>query len=138
MRLRKPWRPVELTCEQARAELPLVLEGDAPASGPLVAHVERCLGCQAELARYRRLVRLLHQLKTSDIEPPAGLVGEVLAVLEKAANRRVVRSLLTGRRAAYAGALLGAGGAAAGLIALARSHLRVVKLGRHRRRLSWR
>jgi len=125
----KPWRrPAEVSCEQARTELPLVLEGDVTASRTLVAHVETCLGCQAELARYRRLVRLLHQLRTPEIEPPVGLVGEVLAVLEQAATRRVVRSLLTGRRAAYAGALVGAGGATAGLVILARSHSRLAEL----------
>ncbi len=129
MRMPKPWRrPADVSCQQARAELPLVLEGEVAASGPLVAHVESCLGCQAELARYRRLVRLLHQLKTSEIEPPAGLIAGVLAVLEQAANRRVVRSLLTGRRAAYAGALLAAGGTTAGLVVLARSHSRVAEL----------
>jgi anti-sigma factor RsiW len=129
VRVRRPWRrSVEITCQQATAELPRVLEDGLPASGPLVAHVESCLACQAELARYRRLVRLLHQLQAAEIEPPAGLVGEVLAALEQAANRRVVRSLLTGRRAAYAGAVVGAGGATAGLVMLARSHARASRL----------
>ena len=79
-------------------------------------------------ARYRRLVRLLHQLRTPEIEPPVGVIGEVLAVLEQAATRRVVRSLLTGRRAAYAGALVGAGGATAGLVILARPHSRLTEM----------
>jgi hypothetical protein len=131
MRMPRPWRRgVDITCEEASSELPLVLEGGLRASGPLVSHVESCLRCQAELSRYRRLVRLLHQLQAPDIELPAGLVAEVLTALEQAANRRLVRSLLTGRREAYAGALLGAGAATAALILLAKSHARSTRLER--------
>lgn len=129
MRVALRWRrTAEMTCHEASAELPLVLEEGLPASGPLVDHVETCLGCQAELARYRRLLRLLHQLRTPDMELPSGLVAEVLGAIEQAANRRVVRSLLTGRRAAYAGAAVGAVGATAGLVMLARSHARTAQL----------
>jgi len=111
-----------VSCLEVAAALPGILDGASTAPAPLVGHVETCLGCQAELARYRKLVRLLHQLRSSEVEPPAGLVGEVLGALEEAANRRVIRSVLTGRRLMYGGAVAAAGGAAVGLVVLARAH----------------
>lgn len=115
-----------VSCAEVAAELPGILDDRLPAAAPLVSHVESCLFCQAEVARYRRLVRLLHQLRTADVEPPPGVVADVLAVVGSAANRRMIRSVLDGRRLAYAGTVLAAGGAAAGLVALARAHTRHV------------
>ena len=51
-------------------------------------HVETCLRCQAELARYRRLLRTLALLRTRYVEPTPGLLGETLAALTDAAERR--------------------------------------------------
>jgi hypothetical protein len=122
----RPRRRVALvTCSEVALELPRILDDGWPAAAPLVSHVQSCLGCQAELARYRRLVRLLHQLAAVDVELPPGVVTEILSVVGDVAQRRMIRSLLTGRRAAYGGAVVAAGGAAIGLVALARSH------GRH-------
>ena len=49
-------------------------------------HVETCLRCQAELARYRRLLRTLALLRTRYAEPTPGLLGETLAALTDAAE----------------------------------------------------
>jgi hypothetical protein len=116
----------DVSCAEVVSELPRILDEGFPAAAPLVSHVETCLRCQAELARYRRLVRLLHQLATTEVEPPPGLVADVLSVVGTVARRRMIRSLLDGRRLAYAGAVVAAGGAAAGLVALARAHARHV------------
>lgn len=125
--LTRPRRPAGLDrCAEVISDLPRVLDEGFPAAAPLVAHVETCLACQAELARYRRLVRLLHQLAAAELDPPPGVVADVLSVVGKAAQRRMVSSVLRGRRLAYAGAVLAAGGAAAGMVALARSHTRHV------------
>jgi anti-sigma factor RsiW len=122
----RPWRRQgTVTCASVAAELPRILDEGVPATALVVSHVQACLSCQAELARYRRLVRLLHQLRSSEIDPPPSVIADVLSVVEAMASRRVIWSVLTGRRLAYAGAALAAGGAAAGLVALARSH------GRH-------
>ena len=120
----RPWRrSPPVSCIDVAAALPEILDGGRAAPGPMVSHVETCLGCQAELARYRRLVRLLHQLRASDdVVLPAGVMAEVLAALEEAANRRLVRSLLTGRTVMYGGAALAAAGAAIGLVVIARAH----------------
>jgi anti-sigma factor RsiW len=115
-----------VSCAEVVTELPRILDDGLPAAAPLVSHVETCLSCQAELARYRRLVRLLHQLAATEIEPPPGVVADVLSVVGTVARRRMIRSVLTGRSLAYAGAVVAAGGAATGLVALARAHTRHV------------
>ncbi len=113
-------------CAEVILQLPRILDDGLPASAPLVAHVETCLVCQAELARYRRLVRLLRQLAAAEVEPPASVVADILSVVGSAAQRRMVRFALAGRSLAYAGAVVAAAGAAAGLFALARAHARHV------------
>ncbi|MGH9169894.1 MAG: anti-sigma factor family protein [Acidimicrobiales bacterium] len=121
----KPWRrsgPV--TCAEVAADLPFILDEGQPASGPVVEHVQTCLQCQAELARYRRLVRLLHQLQTVEIEPPPGVVADVLGLVGAMANRRLISLALSGRTLGYAGAAVAAAGATAALVALALAHRR--------------
>lgn len=115
-------RHATASCAEVAAGLPAVLDGTAVASPVLVAHVESCLACQAELARYRRLVGLMRQLRSAEVAVPPGIVGEVLTALEAAANRRAIRSVLTGRRVAYGAAVVAGAGAGAGilLVALAR------------------
>jgi hypothetical protein len=93
-------------------------------------HVETCLRCQAELARYRRLLRTLALLRTRYAEPTPGLLGETLAALTDAAEEGARRTLLSGRRLAYAGAIGGtavAAGATAALL-IARSRRRSLRL----------
>ena len=94
------------------------------------AHVETCLRCQAELARYRRLLRTLALLRTRYAEPTPGLLGETLAALTDAAEEGARRTLLSGRRLAYAGAIGGtavAAGATAALL-IVRSRKRSLRL----------
>jgi len=85
------------------------------------AHVEGCLRCQAEVAQYRRLLKALHNLRTEVLAPSPGLVTDVLARLEEAGERTAVKSMLKGRRVAYAGgiavAAVGAAGGAAIVLA---------------------
>jgi hypothetical protein len=85
------------------------------------AHVEGCLRCQADMVQHRRVLRALRSLRVELLEPAPGLVSEVLAHIEEAGERHAIRSLLTGRRAAYLGGLAAATAAAsaAGAIVLA-------------------
>lgn len=118
-RLAPPWRRgFAGSCDEVREALPAILDGEASTPVGLVDHVEYCLKCQAELARFRRLLRLLHQLRNAEVAVPPGIVTDVLSALEDAANRRAVRSLLAGRRLAYAGGVLGAGTVAVALLVL--------------------
>ena len=84
------------------------------------AHVERCLRCQAEIVQYRKLLRVLHNLRTEVLEPAPGLLSDILAGLEAAGERSAVRSLLRGRKIAYVGGIAAAATAAgAGAILIA-------------------
>jgi anti-sigma factor RsiW len=108
--------------------LPETVEG-TPVDLAMQTHIESCLRCQAELARYRRMLRALQQLRTRFLEPSPSLLAQTLAALEEAGERHAVRSLLSGRRLAYAGAIGGAALATAGTAAaliLARSRRRTV------------
>lgn len=121
----------EVGCDAVAAHLPAVVDGDERAPAPVVRHVERCLRCQAELAQYRKLLRLLHQLRTEVLEPAPGLLADLLAAIEAAGERRAIRSLLHGRRIAYIGgiaAATAAAGAAGVLVAVSRARRRAVRL----------
>jgi hypothetical protein len=109
-----------VSCEDIAELLPGIVEGDDRADRRLQRHVESCLRCQAELAQYRRLLRALHQLRTDVIQPAPGVLTGILAELTEAGERGAMRSMLTGRRAAYVGglALATAAAGAAGTIVL--------------------
>jgi hypothetical protein len=107
-----------MRCDEVAALLPMFVDASVPPNLAVEHHVESCLRCQAELARYRRLLRTLHLLRTRLIEPTPGLLGETLAAIEDAAERRAARSVLSGRRLAYAGAIGGTAVATAATAAL--------------------
>lgn len=90
-----------LTCEDVAAALPAIVDGNERADRRVQHHVATCLRCQAELVRYRRLLRTLRQLRTEYLEPAPGVLSGILANLEEAGERGAIRSLLSGRRAAY-------------------------------------
>ncbi|MGH9072127.1 MAG: anti-sigma factor family protein [Acidimicrobiales bacterium] len=99
-------------CDEVSDQLAGILDGDIEAHPEVIDHVEHCLGCQAEMAQYRRLLRALHQLRLVVVEPPPGLLSEVVAQVGEAAERGAIRSALAGRRLAYLAALATAAGAA--------------------------
>lgn len=116
-----------MQCDDVALVLPRLLDGGDPVDLAVSRHVETCVRCQAELARYHKLLRALRALRTHYLEPAPGLLTQTLAALEEAGERRAVRSILSGRRAAYAGAIGGAAvaaGTAATLVLLARSKKR--------------
>ncbi|MHB8440266.1 MAG: hypothetical protein ACYDD4_14070 [Acidimicrobiales bacterium] len=89
-----------MRCDDVAALLPRVLDGTTYADRRVVQHVESCLSCQAELARYRRLLRLLGQLRDQRSSVPPGAIAAVLTAIERRAQKGAVRSALTGRRVA--------------------------------------
>jgi hypothetical protein len=99
-------------CEEIAALLPQVVDSAEPVDLPVRRHVESCLRCQAELARYRRMLRGLQLLRTQYLEPAPGLLAATLAGITAAGERRAVASVLTKKRLAYAGAVAGAVAAA--------------------------
>jgi len=99
-------------CDEIAVLLPQVVDSAEPVSLPVQRHVESCLRCQAELARYRRMLRGLQLLRTQYFEPAPGMLAATLASITAASERRAVNSVLTKRRLAYAGAVAGAVAAA--------------------------
>ncbi len=129
----RPWAPGpepvagSVSCAEVAGMLPMVLDGWSAAPEQVVDHVGSCLRCQSELAKYHKLLRLLNQLRAHRVEPPPGVVADVLDALEKAAQRRVIRSVLTGRRLVYAGALAASAGAVVAVTVARRGRLRRVR-----------
>ena len=122
---------VGITCEMVADALPAIVDGLAVADLDLRRHVEACLRCQAELAQYRKVLKALHQLRTEVLEPAPGLITDILVNLEAAGERRAMRFLLTGRRAAYVGGIAGgiaAAGAAGAIVLASRARHRKLRI----------
>ena len=117
-----------MQCEQVHELLPVVIDGDERHLD-VEFHIETCLRCQAEVARYRKLLRAMSMLRTRYLDPnPAGL-AQALAGLESELERSVVRAALSGKRLAYAGAIGGTVATAATVAAfVARNRKRTLKL----------
>ena len=109
-----------MRCEKLTETLSDAADGAVILDAPARDHVDQCLRCQAELVQYRKLLRALRAMRTEVLEPAPGLLPEVLAGLEEAAERNALRSMLSGRRVAYVGGIAAATAAgAAGAIVLA-------------------
>jgi anti-sigma factor RsiW len=122
-----------MQCDEVARLLPEAVENGAAVEVSVQRHIESCLRCQAELARYRKMLRGLQLLRTRYLEPSPGLLAQTLASLEEAGERHAVRSILSGRRLAYAGAIGGAAvaaGAAATAVIVHRSRRREIHVAR--------
>jgi anti-sigma factor RsiW len=114
-----------MRCDEVTTMLPALVDGDA-VDIDVERHVQSCLRCQAELARYRRLLRTLSMLRSRYVEPTPGLLSDTLAVITDATEAGARRTLLSGRRLAYAGAITGTAAATAvtAAVLIARSRRR--------------
>ena len=109
-----------MRCEDLSDDLSSAADGSMLLGAKERRHVERCLRCQAELVQYRKVLRAMRAMRTDVLEPAPGLLAEVLANLEAAGERRAIRSMITGHKAAYLGGLAAATAAgAAGAIVFA-------------------
>lgn len=108
-------------CEDASRHLTKVVDGVDLLPSEVTEHVQRCLRCQVEAIRYRRVGRTMRQLATQVASPGPGLAVDILSLIEAAeasAGDRPSRY----RRAAYVAAAATATAAgAAGALAIARS-----------------
>jgi anti-sigma factor RsiW len=97
VRMTMPW-PAELpnrpptprhlralvSCEAVADELPLVVDGARRPSAAMAEHLQTCLACQAEVAGYRRLLRVLRSMRESQVPLPSPeLVGSTLSMLHQ-------------------------------------------------------
>jgi len=112
-----------VSCGALADQLGGVADGTVALPRPARRHVESCLRCQADLVQYRRLLRSLRSLRTEVLEPAPGLLAEVFASLEHAAERQAIRGVLHGRRVASLGGIAAAAtaGAAGALVLAARN-----------------
>lgn len=95
---------------------------DGVLSAEAAAHVAQCLRCQAEVANYRRMRRVMRSLaEHHDVEAP-DLEHRILVALDDADGTPGTRV------PAVAAATIGGVAAAAGVIAFAVRHRRVVRL----------
>ena len=115
-----------VTCDQVADALPAIVDGLEVADLEVQRHVAACLRCQAQLAQHRKILRVLHQLRSEVLEPAPGLLPDILAAIGAAGERRAIHDLLNGRRVAYVGGIAAATAAgAAGAILASRARRKV-------------
>jgi hypothetical protein len=102
-----------MRCEELADDLAAAADGSVLLGRTERRHVERCLRCQAEVVQYRKLLRAMRTMRTEVLEPAPGLLSDILANLEAAGERRAIRSILSGHKAAYLGGLAAATAAGA-------------------------
>lgn len=108
-----------MRCDQVAKVLADVAIGEE-LRGEGAAHVRGCLRCQAEVALYRKLFRVLHTLRGELLLPPSDLLPEIFAALDHPDAFDPRRLLPRARRVAYVGGLAAATAAgAAGAIVIA-------------------
>jgi len=88
-------------CAEVVNELALVVDKKSSPSRLLLAHLDQCLSCQAELSQYRRLLRMLSELQNESERLPEGMLANLVGGITRAAERRAIRDLLTSRRGIY-------------------------------------
>ncbi|MGH9114938.1 MAG: hypothetical protein ACRDWW_03820 [Acidimicrobiales bacterium] len=98
-------------CTEVADSLPWMAGGGYGVADDVVAHVERCLRCQAEVAGYRRIVRDLRAMRHESVTPPPGALAAVLAALEAAGAAQHLAGGAWAMRAAYVGGITVATGA---------------------------
>ena len=86
-------------CDRLAELMPDLLDDPGLLSSADSAHIAQCLQCQAEMARFRRLRRVLASLRLQQVPADPGLVDDLLEGLDSAAERRE-RQRIAGRRAA--------------------------------------
>lgn len=115
-----------MKCDEVQALLPALLDAGGTPSQEVRLHIETCLRCQADLVRYRRMLRELRELRTRYLEPSPDALSRTLVSLWEAGEQRAIRSMLTGRRLAYLAAV-------GGLLVIAGTTVSVLALRSRRR-----
>lgn len=110
-------------CAAASILLPGVAAGEGRLDDRAERHVASCLRCQAELARYRKLRRILRGLGQAGIDPSPELLPTILAALDQAASGRSSALANPARWTVYVGGVATAGATAGVLVWLTRRRL---------------
>ena len=107
-------------CEMLGDLLPGVIDGELEPRAR--EHVDTCLRCQAQVAQYRRMHRLLRSLEPQLALVPLGLHQAIMRALAETHGRSAVL---------WRGALIGAGG-----LLVAAGTTAGILLTRHRHRIA--
>jgi hypothetical protein len=83
-------------CDSVARFLPAYVAGEEMLDPRTLAHVAECLRCQAEIARYRRMLRTLHGLRLDREVAPANLLSSVMARLDQPPGARRGRVVIAG------------------------------------------
>ncbi len=95
-------------CNAVARFLPAYVAGEETLDPETLAHVSECLRCQADIARYRRMLRTLQALKLDREAVPAGVFGGIMAGLDQPPAARRAWVLVAGIATA-AGAMAATG-----------------------------
>ncbi|HVU60294.1 MAG TPA: zf-HC2 domain-containing protein [Mycobacteriales bacterium] len=105
-------------CRETRSQLPALASGELT-GWPLHvvrAHLRRCAECTNELARQQELTAALSSLRETPVEPPPGLLGDLLARADQRGVREraavPARGALSGARPGLSVAFLTVGAVA--------------------------
>lgn len=88
-------------CQEVAGELALIVDQQSSPSLAVLAHIDRCLSCQADLVHYRTLLRMLAELRNEADRLPAGVLADLVGNISRVAERRALQDLLLRRRSAY-------------------------------------
>jgi anti-sigma factor RsiW len=103
--------------------LPGLVDGSEIVDERTRAFIATDLRCQAELARYSRILRGLRELREQYLEPHPGLLAQTLLALEEASERSLLRVIAERKRLAgvVGTAVVTAGAATAAAVIIARN-----------------
>lgn len=98
-------------CDAVGGLLPAWVAGEADLDERARAHVAQCLRCQADVARYRRMLRTLHALRSEPgpAAPPA--MADILTDMDGRGRRRWTPGPWTAVALAGVAGAIGAAGA---------------------------
>lgn len=95
-------------CREAVDAVVQIAAGELDTEPGAAAHVRCCLRCQAEVAAFRRVLRIMRSMRQDLILPSAANLAEILTALDRAASEEGTPWALL---AAYVGGLTAAGAA---------------------------
>ena len=99
-------------CREAVDAVGQIAAGETDLDPQAAAHVSGCLRCQAEVAAYRRVLRLMRAMRDDDTAVPAGSLADLLEALDMAGEDGLAPAAGSWAvRAAYVGGITAAGAA---------------------------
>lgn len=97
-------------CREAADAVPQIAGGEGDVDLRAAAHVRSCLRCQAEVAAYRRILRIMHSMRHEIVPLPGQNLADMLRALHDA-ELGDSQATSWAVRAAYVGGITAAGAA---------------------------